>query len=239
MKRIRQLAVGLLLCLTLSVPVVARAEDKGEKVFAIQERIFDRFHEVTFLGGYIPDDDFHRAFPLGASYTLNFNENLAWEVVRAQWVLNVQKDLRRDLESEFGVAPSTFDRIQYTLHSNVVLKPTYGKDAYWNRWVVNHETYVLAGAGVTGYERELSAGGSDTETAFSLSFGLGRRYFLSGSTCLNLEIRDLLNFKKDKIQNNVYLGLGLGLRFNLSPRKAPKSPEADLFRQQLKEKKDG
>jgi outer membrane beta-barrel protein len=205
-----------------------------EQVSAIQERRFARFHELALPVGVIPDLNFHRAFPVGLSYTFNFNENVAWEVARGQWVFNAERDLKNDLESDFGVTPEHFDKMRYTLHSNLVVKPSYGKDAIWNRWIVNHETFVLAGAGITGYEREYSDGATETETAPSLSFGLGRKFFVNERFCLNLEVRDLVNFKDAGVENNVYLGLSLGFRFNLSPRQPVASGEVDAFRRRVK-----
>ena len=217
----------------------AWAEDRApEKVYAIQERRFARFHEIALVAGFIPDDDFHDAFPVGLSYTFHFNENLAWEVARGQWVFNSEKDLRQDLEDEFGVTPERFDEIRYTAHTNFVLKPSYGKDALWNRWIVNHETFVLAGVGVTGYERHFSDKGSEWETALSVSLGVGAKVFLSENFCLNLEVRDYINFKDEGVENNVYLGLGLGFRFDLAPRKPRTSGEVDEFRKRVKEGKD-
>ncbi len=231
MKSRSLLAALLLLVLA---PAAWPAEGDPERVYAIQERRFARFHELALPVGFIPDDDFHHAYPVGLSYTFHFNENLAWEVLRGQWVFNQEKDLRQDLEGDFGVTPEHFDQIQFNLHSSFVLKPSYGKDALWNRWIVNHETFALAGVGITGYEREFSDGATETETALSLSFGLGRKYFVNENFCVNLEVRDLVNFKDAGVENNVYLGVSLGFRFNLSPREPARTDEVGEFRKRLK-----
>jgi len=231
MKRAVLVVIPLLLALGGSALAQGKAP---EQVYAIQERRFARFHEVALAAGFIPDLDFHHSYPVGLSYTFNFNENLAWEVLRAQWVFSAEKDLKQDLESDFGVTPEHFDRMQYLIHTNFVLKPSYGKDSIWNRWIVNHETFALAGVGVTGYEREFSDGATETEAALSLSFGLGRKFFLNERFCVNLEVRDLVNFKDAGLENNVYLGASLGFRFNLSPRQPPASGEVDAFRRRLK-----
>lgn len=223
-----------LLFLAGLAPAARSAQGDPEQVFAIQERRFARFHELALAVGFIPDEDFNYDYPVGLSYTFNFNENLAWEVLRGQWVFNYEKDLRQDLENDFGVTPESFDEMRYTVHSSFVLKPSYGKDALWNRWLVNHETFVLAGAGITGYERQFSDGETENETALSLSFGLGRKFFLNESFCLNLEVRDLVNFKEDGVENNVYLGMSLGFRFNLSPREPDRTGQVEDFRRRLK-----
>jgi len=201
-----------------------------EEVYAIQNRIFDRDHEVDLLLGYIPNDDFHELVPVGAQYTFNFNENLAWEVVRAQYYLNWEKDLKEDLEDNFGVTPSELDWITYTVHSSLVLKPSYGKDALWNRKVVNHETFLAVGAGVVRYDTEDTDGNEGGETTFSLSFGLGLKYFINKKLCLNFEVRDMVNFRNDGAENRMYLGVGLGFRFDMSPRKAVDDDAAKRLR---------
>ncbi len=218
-------------------PAGLAAEAAGEEdVSAIQNRIFDRYHEIGVPVGFIPDDDFYYDFPVGVSYTYNFNENWAWEVARGQWVINAEKDLKDDLESDFGITPSEFDKIKFTVHSNLILKPSYGKDALWNKYIINHETYLLAGGGIVYYERETSTGEESSETAPSLSLGVGRKYFLNDKFCLNLEVRDLVNFKDEGVENNVYLGVGLGFRFDLGPRRPMRETSVDRFKGYIEEK---
>ncbi len=222
----RFLALALVAAALLTAPPV-RAE---EEVYAIQNRIFDRHHEVDLLLGFIPNDDFHDPITLGVQYTYNFNEILAWEVVRGQYFFNREKDLKKDLEENFGVTPTELDWLRYAVYTSLVLKPSYGKDALWNRKVINHETFMVAGVGVVRYESENSDGETGGETAPSLNFGLGRKYFISENLCLNLEVRDYLNFRDAGVENRVYLGLSLGFRFDLSPRKPVGDDSAQRLR---------
>jgi outer membrane beta-barrel protein len=222
----RVLAVALV-AVALFSAAPASAE---EQVYAIQNRIFDRHHEVDLLLGFIPNDSFHDPLGLGVQYTFNFNEVLAWEVVRAQYFLNKEKDLKKDLEENFGVTPIELDWLQYGVFSSLVLKPSYGKDALWNRKVINHETFVAAGAGVVRYESETSQGETGGETAFSLVFGLGRKYFINEKFCLNLELRDFVNFRESGAENRVYLGLSLGFRFDLARRRQRTDDSAQRLR---------
>ena len=57
-----------------------------------------------------------------------------------------------------------------------------------------------------------------------MSFGAGLKYFITEKWCLNVEVRDLINFREDDTENNIYLGLGVGFRFDLSPRKVKEDP---------------
>ncbi|MFV1951899.1 MAG: outer membrane beta-barrel domain-containing protein, partial [Nitrospinota bacterium] len=208
----------LMICCGVKNSYCEEIEDK-DHVYAIQDRIYDRYHELGLNFGYIPDDSFHNAFPVGINYIYHFNEHLAWEVVRAQWVMNQEKDLKEDLETRFGVRPTEFDKLKYLIHTNFIIKPSYGKDAVWNRGIVNHESYLFLGIGIAEYETQFSNGNSSTQSVPSISLGVGRKYFLNKHLSINLEIRDLINLKKEKTENNIYFGIGIGYRFNLSPRK--------------------
>jgi outer membrane beta-barrel protein len=222
----KRLVVGLVLgVMLLGVhPGWCDSQSSEEQVFAVQNRVFHRSHEIDLIGGYIADDDFFHVYPLGIGYTFHFNDHIAWEVCRAQYMFNSEKDLKRTLEQEFSVQPERFAEQKYMLHTHLVYSPLYGKHAFMNRGIINNEIYLFAGAGTVRYEWNYSTGESSSEDAFSLSFGVGLKYFLSKKTCLNLEIRDLVNLREDDNENNLYFGIGLGYRFNLSPRKVEEDP---------------
>jgi outer membrane beta-barrel protein len=204
-----------------------------EKVFAVQERAFHRDHEIGFTMGTIVNDDFYDVYPLGIKYTFNINDYLAWEVVRGEIMMNQEKELKGILESDFGATPSQFAEPQYMIHSHLVIKPFYGKDSVFNRGILNHESYFLIGGGIVNYEKQYSYGEPDTENAISISLGYGIKYFLSRNVSLNLEIRDLINIKEEKTENNIYCGLGLSFRFNISPRKPDADPEVEKLKHYL------
>jgi outer membrane beta-barrel protein len=230
--------IFLAFLMSVFFPGACFTQDKGgeEKVFAVQERIFHRDHELSFCFGYIPDDDFYSVFPVGIGYTYHFNDFLAWEVARGQYLVTQEKHLKKTLEGDYGVTPSEFLEPQYMVHSNLMIKPFYGKESIWNRSIINQESYFLLGGGIVNYKKRYSFGTSGSETAPSLCFGYGVKYFLSKSLAMNLELRDLVNFKKEKTENNVDLGMSLSYRFNLSPRKTEQDETVDKLKQLLEEK---
>jgi hypothetical protein len=71
---------------------------------------------------------------------------------------------------------------------------------------------------MVNYERQYSYGEPGNENALSINLGFGTRYFLSKGMCLNFEVRDFIRFKEEKTENDIFLGMTLGFRFNLSPR---------------------
>ncbi len=218
MKKQYQLIIGFLTASVLSVISHAETVFDRETVSVIQERIYERKHEIGFTVGNIPDDDYYEVYPIGVGYTYHFNKNVAWEVGRAQYMVNQEKELKSKLETQFSVTPENFDQLTYMAHTTFILKPTYGKDAIWDRGIINHEGFFALGAGIANYEREYSFGEPTSETVFSVTAGMGRRYFLSKKFALLLEVKSYTNFKDTKTETNVYLGAGISYRFNFSDR---------------------
>ena len=225
----KKLIVAAMLLLMLA-PVSAYCQESDEEtVSAIQNRIFFRHHELGLSTGYIADDDFFHIFPISGSYTFNFNELFSLEVFRFQYMFTQEKDLKSEL-IDIGVQPSRYPEQKYAVHSHLMIKPLYGKDAVLNRGIVNHQTYFFLGGGVTRYEWIRSYGENETENAPSLSMGGGMKFFLNERFCLNVEIRDVMNFRKDDTENNVFFGAGLGFRFDLSPRKSEEDATLEKLR---------
>jgi outer membrane beta-barrel protein len=235
MKKIAIVFLNLVIMSGFAGKAICQDSDQQEKVHAIQERIYQKSHEFGITAGYIPDENYYEAFPVGAYYMFTFNEHFAWEVARAQWIFTSEKDLKKDLEHEFGVRPSEFSEPQYSIYSHAVFTPFYGKDAVLNRGIVNRETYFLLGGGIVNYDNKKSFEDSSSETAPSLSFGLGQKFFIKENYALNLELRNITNFREDDTEWRIYLGASFGFRFDLSPRKKQKDPKIDKLNHYLKE----
>ena len=231
--------------LFLQVPYASCEEDLKEEasVYAVQNRIFHRDHEINFNLGYVTNEDFYHSFPVGFGYVYNFSDNFGWEVARAQYVVALENDLKSDIEHQFGVTPSEFAKPTYMVHTNFVYKPFYGKNAILNKGIINHETYLFVGGGVVNYnwrypEGSPSYSNPPSKLVPSVSFGIGSKYFINQEFCLNLEIRDMMNFRSDGMKNRIYLGVGLGFRFNLKPRQIEKDETLERLNRYLKKGED-
>ena len=235
---IKKVLTGFVAALILLSGTVGWCDSQSdeEKVYAVQNRVFHRNHQLDLSVGYIADDDFFHVFPVSLGYTFHFGDKFSWEVARFGYNYNQDKDLKETLEKDFDAQPERFPEQVYMYHSHLVFKPLYGKHAVLNRGIVNNEIYLFAGAGMVHYEWEFSTGELDTEDAPSISFGAGMRFFLSQKFCLNIEIRDLINLRENDTENNVYFGLGLGFRFNLAPRKVEEDPTVEKLKKILEEK---
>ncbi len=231
----RLIMFTLIFWLVYGYAALSLAEDTldGETVAAVQDRVFFRHHEIDIGFGYIPDDDFYELFPAELGYTYNFTDHVAWNVVNFHWMFDQEKDLKEKLEEEFGVTPESFDKTVYALHSNLVLKPLYGKSVFRNSRVINHETFISAGGGFVAYETETSNGEIETQMMSSISLGIGQKVFIGPKLCVNFELKNWINFKEDEIENNFWFGISMGLRFNLSARKTEQDQSIEKVGQYL------
>jgi len=196
----------------------AAAEDSDEsqpEISIIQERLFDKKREIGFAIGHLPDDNFYEVFPISVNFINHFNERYAWEVVRATYMLNNERDIKKDLEMNFGVTPSTFDELNSHIETSFIVKPTYGKDSIWNKHIINHEGYMSIGAGIATYEKQVSYGSPEKENALTASFGIGRKYFINKSFNISLDVKDIMVLKDNNTENYIYLGIGFNYRFDL------------------------
>lgn len=196
----------------LSQDISTREEPE---VTIIQERLFDKKREIGVNLGYLPDDNFYESFPISVNFIHHFNERYAWEVIRASYMLNSERDIKQDLEENFGVTPSTFDELTSHIETSFIVKPTYGKDSLWNKHILNHEGFVTFGAGVATFEKKLSYGDPEQESALTASIGIGRKYFVGKNFNVSLELKNIVMFKESNIENYIFLGIGLNFRFDL------------------------
>ena len=60
------------------------------------------------------------------------------------------------------------------------------------------------------------------------------RWNVATDYAINLEIRDMITFKDDKTENNIFVGFTVGFRFNLSPRKTDRDETIDKIKTYLK-----
>ncbi len=190
-----------------------------EPVYAIQEKVFFKYHELAFVTGYISDEDFYEVFPVGLSYTYNFDDRNSWEVFRAYYDFTVEKDLLKDLVSDYGVAPEQVYKPKAQLLTHFIYRPMYGKDAVLNKSILNHETFFFVGGGIDIYSKSAPYESSSDELALCGSFGAGIKYFINDSINITFELRDLLSFREDELENRIWFGINCGFRFNMEARK--------------------
>ena len=210
--KVNVMVMILMLALSALASSHLLAKSGDHEVKVIQERLYDQTHEIFFEGGYIPGD-FYDSFPVGGGYLYHFNETWAWEVFRAEAVADQEKDIVTQLAEEFRVEPSQFDRLTQMVQTALVFKPTYGKDAFLNSRIINHESSLSLGLGVATFDADFPEDETLSENAPMLSLAAGRKYFIGKNFALSLFVKNLTFFKENETKNTLYMGGGLSYRF--------------------------
>jgi hypothetical protein len=81
------------------------------------------WHEVTLSFGILPLDAFVKQMTVGGSYTLHFNDRIAWEVVRSVGaVAEFETHLMEDLQT-LGISPTPFDTFEWAVTTSLAITP--------------------------------------------------------------------------------------------------------------------
>jgi len=225
--RIKGLLAG---CLLLAL--TAQAAER-EYTAAVQERLYQDKHVFGLWAGVVPDEDYTINYPLAFSYRYHFNNHLAWETIRGNYYLTQDRDLQTQLIEDYGIAPSDFDYPLYSGFSSVVFKPGYGKDSLFNRWVLNHESHLSVGGGLTGFLKEYNYGSNTEELAWSIRLAAGRKYYLNRHWAMHFELEETFAFKESGTTNNLALNMGLSFQFSFKKPLTEQNEELKLLYEYL------
>jgi outer membrane beta-barrel protein len=190
------LCLGLTAALLLAAgPLQAETTEEGldqGRVYAIQDRAFRMNHEFGLSLGFLPLDAFYKMFSIGGHYVVHFDEMWAWEAVHLSFsqYLDVDTGLKGELADRWDASPTDADsgRVKYSLDTNLMWKPLYGKATLLGDTVIFGETFLLLGIGT---ER--------LETAWypAINLGVGMRIFLGDTISMRLEVREYIHFGEE------------------------------------------
>ncbi len=200
------LLTALLLCAIAPARAAADELDEGGALYAVQNRKHVVSHEFTLGVGTVPLDAYYKSLTGTFAYTFHFTDLIAWEIVQATYALNLDTDLREELETNWGVQPTEFPELAYFFDSNFVIKPLYGKFAFLNDGLVYGETFFVIGPAFANYE---NAGWYVGPNA-----GMGFRFYLGDSFAVRLDIRDYFFASPSDLSdtsNELFLQASLGL----------------------------
>ncbi len=200
--RILFLATALLAS-TQAFSQVEELESPG-RIAAIQDRAYRMNHELTLTFGVLPLDAFNKSLFLQAGYTFHFTDYFAWQVGRGSYAYSFGTGLREQLERDFGVAPTTFDSVQWFVGSDLLFTPFYGKAALMNRWVMHFDTHLILGATVFKY--------AVSSFRPAVTFGLGARLFQNRWVSWRIDVTDSVVLPLP-LKNELSVQLTLALNF--------------------------
>jgi outer membrane beta-barrel protein len=202
--------------LPFSAPVVtipstnALAQSSGEfenyEIRVIRPRYFTKTGRME-LGGQmsiVMNQTF--IYTYLATGILNYHFSEMWSLeLGGAFGFSVPKEDMRLLDSEFDIQTQIL-RTQYIFSGGVLWTPIYGKYQLSTGRVLYFDTFLSAGAGMTGVEyiydhcpdRERLSDGSftaerpaaQTKGYPTFAIGIGQRFFLSRSLALRWDVRD-------------------------------------------------
>lgn len=174
-----------LLVLWVSVAAVAQAQvadlENPGSVSAVQERPFRMKHELDLSFGVLPIDAFYVGLYGQVGYTAHFSDTVAWQIGRAAYNYASRTGLRKELETKYGVLPTTSEEVQFFLGSDLIWTPLHLKFAVLNRWVFHGEIFLIAGATVFKFTNSFRP---------AINLGLGGRVVLTQNVSIRLDLSD-------------------------------------------------
>ncbi|MBN2498589.1 MAG: outer membrane beta-barrel domain-containing protein [Deltaproteobacteria bacterium] len=182
-------SICMLLCWRLPA-AQAQEEDLDQgRVYAVQPRAYKMNHEFALTFGFLPLDAFYKMFSVNGHYVVHFDDLFAWEAVHLSFskYLDVSTGLKEELADRWDTSPTSpeEDRIDFTLDTNLMFKPLYGKMALFDSLVIHSETYFLLGVGAEKFE---------TAWFPAIDFGVGIRIFIIETISARLEVREYIHF---------------------------------------------
>ncbi len=175
---------------------------EGDKLPAVQNRLYRLQHEFHVGGGVLPLDPFTKGVTLSGGYGWHINDT--WGVEgRFSYLFNMSTHSRDQLEQNFAIDPTHFVQFKYIGELSALFKPIYGKLSALNKSLLFGEIYVSGGAAVARV-----VGGSDDEYSeikpqgwkerigYGGSLGFGLRGYASRYFSLRLDFRGLFIYSQ-------------------------------------------
>jgi outer membrane beta-barrel protein len=195
----------LIVLALLAAAGAAQAQDSG-KLLAIQQKKYSLVHELDIGGMFEPQDAFSKGLALEGAYTWHFGDDFSWEVLRGGYVGQLDSGLKGQLINQFGVAPTSFELLQYYVATSLMWSPLYGKFALRNASVVHAEAFVTAGGALGHFTSSFREGPE---------LGVGLRVFLSQRLSVRFDARDAVFLHKETdgslVKQIIFLSIGLSI----------------------------
>ena len=202
-------AAMLVVILMMLLPALGFADERRSySSVVVQNRQYDPTHEFGVGLGLLPLDAFTKGVALSGSYTLHFNEAVAWEVGQFVYSLQYDTDLKQDLGA-FDLRPTPFEALDYYVSSSVVLKPLYWKGAFFNSSLLHGEMLLSLGGAYGWFTRSTRPG---------VTVGGAVRLWGTELVSVRLDARYLMFFNDAVLENfetkdELWVSIGTALTF--------------------------
>jgi outer membrane beta-barrel protein len=151
------------------------------EVKAVMNQKYQIGDEINFSFSYLPVGAINKYLSLGGSYLKYFNASHGWEVINFQYAIELESQLKRDLQKPpFNAQKDELPVLQFIGTSNYVFSPFYSKSVLFNSSIVHSELSFLAGGGLASFT---------TEVIPVADLGLNQRFFLESGNSFKFEFR--------------------------------------------------
>ncbi len=185
----------------------------------MQRRKYQMAHELRLSVGALPVDAFQKGYSASASYTLHFDNYIAWEIFQLTAAYLVSTNLRDELIDTFAVPPEDFAAPRFMLTTGLELTPFYGKQSLFNDTVL-HQSLVLGlyGGVIFGDRVDIAETLKDIRPAVGV--GLGFRVFMTKLISARADLRYLFALKRavranESFESDNVLLLTIAVSFNV------------------------
>jgi outer membrane beta-barrel protein len=172
----------------------------NEEIVVVQRKYTKKdwrheFSPVQFGG--VPFGTVRRTLMGGASYSLHFNDNWAWEALNFSYTKtffsSFTDDINNNKEGAQAKIKPDFQKLLYFLTTGIQWTPIYGKMSTFSRWIAYIEPYIGLGVGV-----------AKTEASSYVTFypAIGIRAFFREWFSMKFEFRDYLYTEKFNTRTN-------------------------------------
>lgn len=180
----------------------------------IQKRRFELNHEIALMIGELPASPFYKGITLNAGYTLHFSNYVAWQILNFTYSIDVDTDLKRELQQIITLTGNTGKTAPYTGEiiaygaSHLIIKPFYGKQALRQSALLHVEGYLGLGPALAVVQRT-----ADNGVAFGGEWLVGLRLWFSPVVSSRLEIGQLIYLVEGQVLQALHARIGIGFNF--------------------------
>ncbi len=192
-------ALALLFCAQAARAQEATA-DAG-RLLAVQQRHFRMNQELVIGGMFEPLDAFSKGLAPEGAFVWHLSDEWAWTVLRGGYAFRLDTGLKKQLERDFGVAPTAFEELNYYLSTSIDWSPVYGKFALRNAKLIHAEALVSLGGSFARFTSSFAAGPE---------IGAGIRVFATPRMSVRLDVKDAL-YRETTWKNVLFISLSLGI----------------------------
>ena len=159
--------------------------------------------EVTGTAGLLPYDDINNQYFVGGKLSWHMSDTWGWEVIDVQKAFSSVTAWATNLVKSKQISNLQTPRLNYSISSNLLFSPFYGKLRIFGSSLVYFDIYSALGLGFAGTETlklsNTAPNESTVRTGFDpmINFGVGFKFFLNRYMGLVIDLRDYLVFAEN------------------------------------------